>query len=80
MKKIIEKLGENRKNWLFSKAFLYSVTKIAGALLARDPSFIRFRYIFQTLRLFAALRLLELQPLPRCALLSFYEANIQIQK
>ena len=28
LKKIIEKLGENRKKWRFSKTFLDSVTKI----------------------------------------------------
>ena len=35
LKKIIEKLGENRKNWLFSKASLYSFTKIPGPLSSR---------------------------------------------
>ena len=57
--KIIEKLCENRKKWLFAKASLYSVTKIPGPTLVLDPSFIRFRYFFQNLRLFATLRLLE---------------------
>ena len=56
---IIEKLCENRKKWLFSKATLYSVTKIPGPPLGPDPSYIRFRHFFQTLRLFATLRLLE---------------------
>ena len=57
-KKIIEKLGVNRKKWLFSKTFLYSVTNIPGPPLVPDPSFIRFWYVFQTLRLFATLCLL----------------------
>ena len=56
LKKIIEKLGENRKDRLFSKASFYNVTKIPGPSLVPDPSFIRFRYFFQTLRLFATLR------------------------
>ena len=40
-------------------AYSYSVTKIPGPPLVPDPSFIRFGYSFQTLRLFATLRLLE---------------------
>ena len=52
-------MGENREKWLFSKTSLYSVTKIPGPPLVPDPSFIRFWYFFQTLRLFANLRLLE---------------------
>ena len=44
LKKIIEKSGENRKKWLFSKASLYMVTKIPGPTLVPDPSFIRIIY------------------------------------
>ena len=47
LKKIIEKLGENRKKWLFSKASLYSVTKIPGPTLVPDPSFIRIREFYR---------------------------------
>ena len=46
LKIIIEKLGENRKKWLFSKASLHSVIKIPGPPLDPDSSFIRFRYFF----------------------------------
>ena len=59
LKRIIEKLGENRKKWLFSTTSFYSVTTIPGPPLVPDPSsFIRFWYFFQTLRLFATLRML----------------------
>ena len=56
---IIENLGENRKKWLFSAISLFNLTKISGPPIVPDPSLIRFRYFFQTLRLFATLRLLR---------------------